>query len=184
MNRHADNNEDAHEKITGPEREFVRSNGIANPSMYGFSWVIEDKLAGHSGPNSLEDLIWLKYQGIQALVRLVETAGVSQEEIEGQGFDDCHEPVKNYTAPRQEQIDRILLFIEKAHAQGKPVGVSCGAGIGRTGTILACYLAGKGMGAEEAIQEIRTLRHGSIETDDQEEAVRSFVMRKKARDEE
>lgn len=35
------------------------------------------------------------------------------------------------------------------------------------------------MGEEEAMQEIRALRDGSIETDDQEEAVRTCGMRKK-----
>jgi len=184
MNGHTDNHKDAPETIPGPKREFICSYVVIDPDLYNFSWVLQDKLAGHSGPNSLKDLIWLKNQGIRALVRLSETMEVSREEIDGLGFDDCHEPVKNYTAPRQEQIDRILLFIEKANSEGKPVGVSCGAGIGRTGTILACYLASRGMGAEEAIQKIRALRYGSIETDSQEEAVRTYVMRKKAGDEE
>ena len=56
------------------------------------------------------------------------------------------------------------------------IGVHCRMGMGRTGSMLACYLAKcKNLTAEEAIQEIRRLRPGSIETEDQEKVVAEFV---------
>ena len=52
----------------------------------------------------------------------------------------------------------------------------CRMGMGKTGSMLACYLAKcKKLNAEEAIQEIRKLRPGSIETEDQEKVVTEFV---------
>ena len=49
-------------------------------------------------------------------------------------------------------------FVHNAIAKGRPVAVSCGAGCGRTGTVLACYLVSAGYSAEEAIQQLLALR--------------------------
>ncbi|KAG8509908.1 Dual specificity protein phosphatase 23 [Galemys pyrenaicus] len=60
------------------------------------------------------------------------------------------------------------------------VGVHCALGLGRTGTMLACYLVkDRGLAAGDAIAEIRRLRPGSIETYDQEKAVFQFYQRTK-----
>ena len=53
--------------------------------------------------------------------------------------------------------------------------VHCDAGIGRTGTMLACYLVSKGYNAEKAIEEVRIKRPGSIETVKQEEVIVKFA---------
>ena len=37
-----------------------------------FAWVIDGKLAGHEGPSSEQDLVWLKQRGILGVVRLIE----------------------------------------------------------------------------------------------------------------
>ncbi len=66
-------------------------------------------------------------------------------------------------------------FINKSISEGKPVGVSCGAGLGRTGTVLACYLVSLGHSAEVAIGMVRTKRPGSIETETQEEAIKEYA---------
>ncbi|HCA46062.1 MAG TPA: protein-tyrosine-phosphatase, partial [Armatimonadetes bacterium] len=54
--------------------------------------------------------------------------------------------------------------------------VHCMAGLGRTGTMIACYLVSQGMPAEEAIAEVRRARPGSIQTEQQEQAVRRWQM--------
>ncbi|NWX09416.1 DUS23 phosphatase, partial [Caloenas nicobarica] len=52
-------------------------------------------------------------------------------------------------------------------------------GYGRTGTMLACYLAkARDMSGADAIREIRRLRPGSIETREQEEAVIRFCQQR------
>lgn len=51
----------------------------------------------------------------------------------------------------------------------------CKHGLGRTGTMLACYLVKtRAISGEEAIKTIRRLRPGSIETREQERAVLEF----------
>ena len=53
-------------------------------------------------------------------------------------------------------------------------------GRGRTGTMLASYLVAKeGCSAEQAIIETRKRRRGSIETYEQEDAVKAFAKKLK-----
>lgn len=149
-------------------------------SVLNFSWVIKGRLAGHQAPWSEDDLVWLKKQGIKALVRMAEKAKskVSTIQVKSLGFLDCYEPVGDFTAPTQAQIDKMVIFIGKSLSENRPVGVSCGAGFGRTGTILACYLASTGFGPEAAMSIVRAKRPGSIKTNEQEEAVRAYAAQK------
>ncbi len=144
-----------------------------------FSWVIENKLAGHEGPSSEQDLIWLRQQGVLSLVRLIEKdkAEVTTDQIIKQGLWDCHEPIPDFGAPNQDQINKITQFIATSIAGGRPVGVSCKYGQGRTGTILACYMVKQGFDAIAAIDEVRNMRPGSIETSKQEDAIGSFALK-------
>lgn len=140
-----------------------------------FSWLVDNEVAGHAEPRNSEDLVWLFEKGIQALVRMSQHPKVSPEEIKRAGLDDLHEPVLDFTAPSQEQLNRMVDFILESVWHGKPVGVSCGAGIGRTGTVLACYLAKRNLTAKGLILEVRRKRPGSVETDEQTEAVDKFL---------
>ena len=89
-----------------------------------------------------------------------------------------HVPVEDMDAPTQEQLDRCVSAIERANAQGMGVAVHCGAGLGRTGVVLAAYFVAKGTSAQNAIGKVRRLRPGSIETDEQAEAVVEFARRR------
>ncbi len=53
--------------------------------------------------------------------------------------------------------------------------VHCSSGYGRSGTMAACYLVAEGRSPEEAIREMRRLRPGAIETDEQEAMVRAWA---------
>ena len=154
-----------------------------------FSYVINNKLAGCAGPQFAEHLEFLARQGVSALVRLaaVDEAAFSSAEIGRAGFIDCHEPVEDWSAPRQQQIDRIIGFIQALIKRGKKVAVTCAAGRGRTGTVLACYFVSQGMSADAAIEFIRCKRHGSVEERDpygrstgQKEAILEFERRLRA----
>jgi len=80
--------------------------------------------------------------------------------------------VTDFTAPNPGQIDRMVSFIsEQIETWERPVVVTCYAGLGRTGTVLACYLVYSGYAAEQAIRLIRELRPRSIQTREQEDAV-------------
>ena len=74
----------------------------------------------------------------------------------------------------------MIDFIDKQLADERPVMVSCYAGIGRTGTVLACYLVSRGSEPADAIDEVRRLRPGSIQTPEQMAAVHEYAERRAA----
>lgn len=136
-----------------------------------FSWILEDSLAAAQGPTTRRDLIFLQLQDIRAIVRMEENT-ISGEALE---MVDLYEPVPDYTAPSMEQIHRMVTFIEaEIETWEHPVVVTCQAGLGRTGTVLASYLVYVGYKPEDAIKLIRNLRPGSIQTADQEDSIKRY----------
>ena len=142
----------------------------------GFSWIDKPVLAGMARPASLEELEWLRLQGIELLLSLTEDPP-RRDWINDAGLLLIHEPVPDMEAPTQEQLRRCLSAIARAQARNMGVAVHCGAGLGRTGVVLACYLVTKDMNAHNAIARVRRLRPGSIETEEQAEAVAEFARR-------
>lgn len=147
--------------------------------MRGFSWVVDERLAGMPRPGGhgdLEaDLAFLADQKIELLVSLTEH-GTDADAAEALGIRVLHLPVKDFGAPSLEQLCAFTNAARDQLASGKRVGVHCGAGLGRTGTFLAAYFVREGMTADEAIAHVRALRPGSIETTTQEEAVAQFEL--------
>ena len=139
-----------------------------------FSWLIEGEIAGMARPaSSVYDFEFLKDNGFEAIVSLSELP-LSEVLIEEFGFTVKHIPVRDFEAPTLEQIENFVAFAENARSEGKKLVVHCDAGIGRTGTMLACYLVSKGYSATEAIEEVRIRRPGSLETIEQEEVVLKY----------
>jgi atypical dual specificity phosphatase len=138
-----------------------------------FSWMIENRLAGVSYPRSEDAIALLCKLRVQALLNLSEEPLpldlLSKYQLRGE-----HLPVADFTAPTLEQVERALVIIDGFLARGLPVAVHCGAGLGRTGTILACYLVSQGSTAKEAIEQVRTKRPGSIETLAQKTVVEAY----------
>ena len=139
-----------------------------------FGWVLEDELAGSQGPASLQDLSYLHGQGVRAVIRMEELT-IAADCEERFGLVDMFEPVPDLTPPKLDQIQRMIEFIAQQTSDKNPVVVSCYAGIGRTGTVLACYLVHRGEEPAEAITRLRQLRPGSIQTPEQEAAVYQYA---------
>ncbi|MSQ06189.1 MAG: protein tyrosine phosphatase [Dehalococcoidia bacterium] len=137
-----------------------------------FSWILEGSLAGAEGPTTPQDLLFFKRNDILALIRM------EQRTISGEPWSlvDMFEPVPDFTPPNLEQIQRMVKFIKlQIETWERPVVVTCAAGIGRTGTVLACYLVSTGYAPEDAIQFVRGLRPGSIQTRAQQDAVHDYA---------
>jgi atypical dual specificity phosphatase len=144
-----------------------------------FSWVVDNKLAGSRGPRSRSDLITLKQKGVGALVRLVESheSWVTSKEINEVGLEDYNEPVQDFRAPTQTQVDKIIAYIDSHIEAGIPVDVSCNAGIGRSGVILACYLVHKGRAAKDALELVCEKRGRGPEVPEQIVAINDYWLR-------
>src|SRR5258707_3606226 len=141
-----------------------------------FTWIDDQLLGAMARPCSPEDLLWLRRQGVQVLISLTEEPP-DRRWVEDAGLLLFHVPVLDMEAPTQEQFDRCVKAIDRANANEMGVVVHCGAGLGRTGAVLAAYLVSKGASPETAISRIRSLRPGSIETQEQEEAIVEFCRR-------
>ena len=128
-----------------------------------FSWVEPNLLAGLAYPGRVEELQWLRANGIEILLTLTEQP-LSKSNINESGIFAIHEPIPDWQAPTIEQLERCLGIIRMANEKRFAVAVHCAAGIGRTGTILAAYLMSKGIPLDDAISQIRKLRPGSVES--------------------
>jgi atypical dual specificity phosphatase len=134
-------------------------------------------------PESLEELEWLRSQGLEVLLSLTEDPP-RRDWIEDSGLLLFHVPVVDMEAPTHEQLDRAISAIAKANEREMGVTVHCGAGLGRTGVVLACYFVTRGLTPPNAIARVRRLRPGSIETDEQADAVAEFFQRRLDRHQE
>jgi atypical dual specificity phosphatase len=144
---------------------------------HGFYWVDKPHLAGLAQPESEEDLDWLRQNGIEVLICLTEDPP-RRDWINNAGLFALHVPVMDMDAPAQEQLDTCLSAIARAHEKNMGVCVHCGAGLGRTGVVLACFFVSHDLTAQNAIARVRRLRPGSVETEEQEQAVEEFARRK------
>lgn len=135
------------------------------------SWILPGELAAFSR-FALRDAERLREAGIGAIVSLTED--FPPELIGEPRFATLHLPVEDMTPPDMDQVQRFVEFVDATVARGSAVGVHCHAGLGRTGTMIACYLVTRGMTAGQAIEHVRQKRPGSIQTDLQEDAIRRW----------
>ena len=126
-----------------------------------------------SYPESADAFTLLWKMGIRALINLTEEP-LPGEFLRKVGILTEHIPIVDFTAPTLRQVEQALAMIHFYVGRNMPVAVHCIAGLGRTGTILACYLVGEGKSADEAITTIRRWRPGSIETLDQETVIHDY----------
>lgn len=67
-------------------------------------------------------------------------------------------PIVDMEVPTRDEMRGALDLVDAALAAGRRVYVHCWAGIGRTGTLVGCYLARHGLVGEAAIAELARLR--------------------------
>jgi len=142
-------------------------------SIY-FTWLDEGRLAASTYPAEEADLRELVGHGIGLVVNLHERPH-APELISRLGLRVEHLPVDDFTAPSMAIIERAVEQIDGALEAGVPVAVHCAAGLGRTGTLLACVLVKEGATPAEAIERVRAARPGSIETAAQVARIKEYA---------
>ena len=97
-----------------------------------------------------EALIDLKSKGFRSLINLREEAVESEFFARQLGMNYLHLSIVDWQIPTADQVRTFLDFVEQPDNQ--PALVHCAAGVGRTGTMVACYRIAKGMEMEQALR--------------------------------
>ena len=148
-------------------------HGTVTGRPYKFSWLIEKKLAGSGIPTSINEVQWVIEQGVKSIVT------VREEPLDDDWVKDVnylHVHSNDMSVPEFDDLVFAVDFIHRRITNNEPVMVHCLAGMGRTGTLLACYLVKyQKMSADDAIQKVREERPGSIQSYPQEEMIFQFA---------
>ena len=137
-----------------------------------FSWLIKNKLAGSAIPTSIKEIDWVIEQGVKSIVTIREEP-LDDDWIKNVNY--LHVMSNDMGVPEFDDLTFAVDFIHQRLNDEEPVMVHCLAGLGRTGTILASYLVKyENMSADEAIEKVREIRPGSIQSYTQEEMIFQF----------
>lgn len=107
---------------------------------------------------------------------LEEEAALNDLEVDYQRMS-----IADYSTPAEAEMIAVLNVVDAALEAGKTVYVHCYGGVGRTGTVVGCYLARHGESGAQALESIKRLRQDipdnfrhSPESDAQRAMVRNW----------
>jgi hypothetical protein len=127
----------------------------------GCYWVEEGRFLAGPYPHSGDRITRLRNLGVTLFLDLTEAGeygSLSYDALLGGGIRAVRKPLRDFTAPRPDEMREILNLIDFELDAGGVVYLHCFGGIGRTGTVVGCYLVRHGMPPDEAIEAIGRLR--------------------------
>lgn len=137
-----------------------------------FHWIVPGALAGMSLPGRAallsDDLEKVKRAGVRAIATLTELP-LEQRDLAAAGLAARHFPIEDFDVPTIAQAEDFCRWVDARVAAKEPVAVHCFAGLGRTGTMIACWLVREpGATAADVIARIRRIEPGFVQTAEQE----------------
>lgn len=87
--------------------------------------------------------------------------------------------VRDFEVPTHREMQTMLDLVDEELARGETVYVHCWGGVGRTGTLVGCWLARHGLSGEEALERLQRLRAASGKAgrrSPETDAQRAFVL--------
>jgi predicted protein tyrosine phosphatase len=180
------------------KREFDKSHPVDHPVDHPIDdsyWVVEQSILAGEYPGARSEaearrkLGLLLDAGIRKFVDLTEAGEYGlepywplvQEMAAARGLEVAHVrlSIPDMGTPPPGQMAAILDTIDRAADGGWPVYVHCFGGIGRTGTVVGCYLVRHGCEAVDALEEIARRRRDTPDgyrQSPETEAQRSMVL--------
>jgi atypical dual specificity phosphatase len=144
---------------TGRVYRRIRASFTDRPTF--FTWVRDARLAASGRPYSKSQVDWLRENGVTAILTL------NEEPLPGDwtsGMETRHIVLKDHAPLSSSDMQAGADYIALALSEGKVVLVHCVAGKGRTGCVLAAYaMVYEGKTARQALEEMRSIRPGSVE---------------------
>ncbi len=117
--------------------------------------------------------------GIQLFINLTEVGEAAPyADWLGERAYHLRLPIPDFGAPASSMMALILDWLDEAMAASWRVYIHCLAGLGRTGTVIGCYLVRHGLTGPQALEKLTLLRahstyatSSSPETDEQRRLV-------------
>ena len=137
-----------------------------------FHWIVPGKLAGMSLPGRIaplaDDLATIHRNGIRAIATLTELP-LDERELAAAGLVARHFPIEDFDVPTVAQAREFCRWVDECLEANLPVAVHCFAGLGRTGTMLACWLVrDPAQTTASVLATIRRIEPGFVQTAQQE----------------
>jgi hypothetical protein len=128
-------------------------------------WVLPGRLLAGEYPAArdlhtpAERVQWLLAAGISCFIDLTEPGECEPyDSLLPVEIDYVRKPIPDQQVPRAlAHMHEIQMEIDLALASGRGVYVHCRAGIGRTGTVIGCFLVERGAPPEQALEQLNEL---------------------------
>lgn len=159
-----------------PRRRRPRQSRLVRPG--GFHWILKDQLGGMQRPgllqNEEDDLLALVDLHCHYLVTLTEHPYSGADRLPTLGIDSVHFPIEDMGVPHLQAAKDLCRKIDRWIRRGDVAVLHCKAGLGRTGTMLACALVYRGLDAVRAVDRVRGVNPRYIQSEVQLEFIHEF----------
>lgn len=151
------------------QEEWEKYEDLENGNM---NWIIPGKLLAFSSPFTSGEFIKcsnINYPTVDKIIPTFQKLGITHiirlnkqfydaSVFRDAGFHHTELYFPDGSTPPQTIVEKFLEIMDSDDV----IALHCKAGLGRTGTLAACYLIKKGFTASEAIAWVRICRPGSI----------------------
>jgi atypical dual specificity phosphatase len=137
----------------------------------GFRWLKPNQLGGTPRPGIVgdlrDDLHGLRQLGVRVLISLEETQTIDFELLRASGFLPHHVATADMGVPSLGETFGLCCRVAAWNQAGDVVAIHCKAGLGRTGTMLACQLIFEGESPLRALERVRQINPSWIQSERQ-----------------